>query len=53
MLVWLSWQSSSLVMSRSCVRIASQAPDPAFGGVFILPKKHFNIYPPGYVEMKK
>ena len=27
MLVWLSWQSSSLVMSRSPVRIRPQAPD--------------------------
>ena len=27
MLVWLSWQSSSLVMSRSPVRIPPQAPD--------------------------
>ena len=28
MLVWLSWQSSSLVMSRSPVRIRPQAPKP-------------------------
>ena len=27
MLVWLSWQSSSLVMSRSPVRIRPQAPE--------------------------
>ena len=37
MLVWLSWQSSSLVMSRSPVRIRPQAPKRkvAFGRLFL------------------
>ena len=41
MLVWLSWQSSSLVMSRSPVRIRPQAPKRHPGGclffAFFLP----------------
>ena len=39
-LVWLSWQSSSLVMSRSPVRIRPQAPKNSThrGAVFGLPK---------------